>query len=278
MHPSTPLPLVVIQPSRGWVSLQLRDLWAYREVFYFLIWRDLKVRYKQTLLGAAWVVLQPLLTMIVFSIFLGRFGKIPSDGVPYPLFTFIALLPWQFFAHALSDAGNSVVQNQHLITKIYFPRLIIPLAAVCGRLADVGISMVILIGLLVYYGVSPTMALLTLPLFILLAMLTTLAVGLWLAALNVRYRDVTYAIPFLTQAWLFATPVAYPSSLVPEAWRALYALNPMAGVVEGFRWALLGTTGVMGAPLAVSVVVVIVLLIGGLIYFRRTDTTFADVV
>jgi lipopolysaccharide transport system permease protein len=268
---------VLIRPSRGWVALKLRDLWLYRELLYFLTWRDIKVRYKQTILGAAWVVLQPFFTMVVFSIFFGRLASVPSDGIPYPIFTYCALLPWQLFAHALSESGNSLVANQQLITKVYFPRLIIPLAPVLAGLVDFGIAFVVLLGMMLYYGFVPTLATLTLPFFLLLAIATALAVGLWLSALNVQYRDVRYTIPFLTQFWLFATPIAYSSSLVPEQWRALYGLNAMAGVVEGFRWALLGKTP-PGPLLAVSVVVVVLLLIGGLYYFRRMEKTFADVV
>lgn len=271
-------PVVILTPSRGFVRLNLRDVWAYRELLFFLVWRDVKVRYKQTALGAAWAILQPLMTMVVFSVFFGRLANMPSDGIPYPVFAFTALLPWQLFAYALSESGNSLVSSQNLITKVYFPRLVIPIAAVLGGLVDFGIAFVVLLGLLWYYGVVPTAAVGLLPLFVLLAVFTALAAGLWLSALNVMYRDVRYTIPFLTQLWMFATPVAYPSSLVPERWRALYGLNPMAGVVEAFRWALLGKAQPPGALLIVSVVVVIALLVGGLVYFRRMETTFADVV
>lgn len=269
--------MVIIRPSRGWVSLNLRDLWEYRDLLYFLVWRDVKVRYKQTVLGAAWAILQPFLTMVVFSVFFGRLAKVPSDGIPYPIFAYTALLPWQLFAHALNESGNSLVANQQLIKKIYFPRLVIPISAVLAGLVDFGIAFLVLLGMMCYYGVVPTAAALTLPLFILLAIATALAVGLWLSALNVQYRDVRYTLPFLTQFWLFATPIAYSSTLVPERWRPLYGLNPMAGVVEGFRWALLGKGGV-GPMLIVSVLAVILLLLGGLVYFRRMEKTFADVV
>ncbi len=276
--PSVPVPVVVIQPTKGFVSLQLKELWEYRELLYFLIWRDIKVRYKQTALGAAWAILQPFLTMVVFSIFFGRLAKVPSDGIPYPIFAYAALVPWQLFAHALTESGNSLIANQHLIKKIYFPRLIIPLAAVLAGLVDFGVAFVVLIGMMLYYGIVPTAAIWLTPLFIGLAIATALSVGLWLSAMNVKYRDVRYTIPFLAQVWLFATPIAYPSSLVPESWRILYGLNPMAGVVEGFRWALLGKTGSPGPLVLVSAFAVAVLLAGGVVYFRRMEKTFADVV
>lgn len=276
--PSVPTPVVVIQPTKGFVSLQLQELWEYRELLYFLIWRDIKVRYKQTVLGAAWAILQPFLTMVVFSIFFGRLAKVPSDGIPYPIFAYAALVPWQLFAHALTESGNSLVANQHLIKKIYFPRLIIPIAAVLAGLVDFGVAFVVLIGMMLYYGISPTAAIWLTPLFIGLAIATALSVGLWLSAMNVKYRDVRYVIPFLTQVWLFATPIAYPSSLVPESWRILYGLNPMAGVVEGFRWALLGRTGSPGPLVIVSAFAVAVLLAGGVVYFRRMEKTFADLI
>src|SRR5688572_458795 len=272
------LPTFSIDPPKSWASIGLRELWEYRELLYFLTWRDVKVRYKQTALGAAWAVIQPLFMMLVFSLFFGRLAGVPSDGVPYPVFTFCALLPWQLFAHALSESSNSLVGNQNLITKVYFPRLVVPISAVLGGLVDFAIAFVILLVMMTYYGIVPGWQIVTLPLFILLAVVTALAVGLWLSALNVQYRDVRYTINFLIQFWLFATPVAYPSSLVPEAWRPLYGLNPMAGVVEGFRWALLGKAQPPGALLWVSVAVVILLLIGGLYYFRRMEQEFADVV
>lgn len=272
------LPTFSIDPPTRWTSIGLRELWDYRELLYFLTLRDVKVRYKQTALGAAWAVIQPVFMMVVFSLFFGRLAKVPSNGIPYPIFTFCALLPWQLFAHALTESSNSLVANERLITKVYFPRLVVPIAAVLGGLVDFAVAFVILLILMFYYRIVPSAAILTLPAFLLLAVVTALAVGLWLSALNVKYRDVRYTINFLIQFWLFATPVAYPSSIVPERWRALYGLNPMAGVVEGFRWALLGKQQPPGAMLWVSVAVVIVILIGGLYYFRRMEQHFADVV
>lgn len=272
------LPVFSIRPSGRWMSVGLRELWEYRELLYFLIWRDVKVRYKQTALGAAWAILQPLMMMVVFSLFFGYLAGLPSDGIPYPIFTFCALLPWQLFAHALTESSNSLVANERLITKVYFPRLVVPIAAVLGGLVDFAIAFVILLLMMLYYGVVPTWAIVTLPGFILLAIITALGVGLWLSALNVQYRDVRHTMGFLIQFWLFVTPVAYSSSLVPERWRPLYGLNPMVGVVEGFRWALLGKSEPPGALLGVSVAVVVLLLVGGLYYFRRMEQEFADVV
>ena len=273
-----PIPVLILRPSKGFLRLDLKALWDYRELLYFLVWRDIKVRYKQTALGAAWAILQPVATMLVFSIFFGRLAKVPSDGVPYPIFAYVALLPWQLFAFALSESSNSLVASQNLITKVYFPRLVIPISSVLAGLVDFAIAFAILLAMMLYYGIVPTAAMALLPLFLLFAVATALSGGLWLSALNVKYRDVRYTIPFLTQFWMFATPVAYPSSLVPEKWRALYGLNPMAGVVEGFRWALLGKSHAPGPLLGVSVAAVVVLLIGGLRYFRKTESTFADVV
>jgi lipopolysaccharide transport system permease protein len=272
------LPSLTISPPSGWASIELRELWEYRELLYFLTWRDIKVRYKQTALGAMWAIIQPFFMMVVFSLFFGKLGGIPSDGIPYPVFVYCALLPWQLFAHALSESSNSLISNQNLITKVYFPRLVVPLSAVLGGLVDFAIAFVILLAMMAYYGIAPTVMILTLPLFLLLAVATALGVGLWLSALNVQYRDVRYTIGFLTQFWLFATPVAYPSSLVPERWRWLYGLNPMAGVVEGFRWALLGKAVAPGPLLVVSVVVVVLIFVSGLYYFRRMEETFADLV
>ena len=272
------LPVLRIEPSRGWVSLRLNELWEYRELLYFLVWRDIKVRYKQTALGAIWAVLQPVMTMLVFSIFFGRLAKVPSDGVPYPVFVYAALLPWQLFAYALTESANSLVGSQNLIKKVYFPRLVVPISSVLAGLIDFAISFVVLLGLMAYYGIRPTAAIAVLPLFVIFAVVTALSVGLWLSALNVEFRDVRYTIPFLTQFWMFATPVAYPASLVPAKWRVWLGLNPMAGVVEGFRWALLGKTGAPGPLLWVSVAAVVLLLLGGLMYFRRMESTFADVV
>lgn len=271
-------PSIIIRPSQGWVPLNLAGLWEFRELLYFLVWRDIKVRYKQTALGVAWAIIQPFFIMVVFSIFFGRLAKVPSDGIPYPIFAYCALLPWQLFAHALTESSNSLVANERLISKVYFPRLVVPIAPVLAGLVDFVIAFVILIGMMIYYRVTPTLAVWTVPLFLVLAVGAALGVGLWLAALNVQYRDVRYTVPFLTQFWLFATPVAYPSSLVPEPWRALYGLNPMAGVVEGFRWALLGRGEIPGPLLAVSAAVVLMLFVGGLYYFRRMEKIFADVV
>jgi lipopolysaccharide transport system permease protein len=272
------LPVCVIAPSRGWSPVQLAEVWAYRELLYFFIWRELKVRYKQTALGVAWALIQPIMTMIVFSVIFGRLAQLPSNGLPYPVFAFCALLPWQLFAFALNESSNSVVVHQRLLTKVYFPRLLLPISGVCVGLADFAISFVVLIGLMWYYGIAPTLGIWTIPLWTLLAMMTALSIGLWLSALNVRFRDVRYAVPFMAQLWLYATPVAYSASLVPEPWRPLYALNPMVGVVEGFRWALLGGTAAPGMTMAVSIGAVCLLLFGGLVYFRRTERTFADVI
>jgi lipopolysaccharide transport system permease protein len=267
-----------IEPSKGWTSLGLKDLWQYRELLFFLTWRDIKVRYKQTALGAAWAVIQPLFTMLVFTLFFGRLARVPSDGFPYPLFSYAALLPWQLFAYALTESSNSVVANERLITKVYFPRLVVPLASILAGLVDFVIAFTLVIGMMVWYGVRPTLAILTLPFFVILAMATALGVGLWLSALNVIYRDVRYTLNFIVQFWLFASPVAYSSTLVPARWRPFYGLNPMAGVIEGFRWALLGKAQAPGAMLWVSVAVVALVLVGGLYYYRRMEKTFADVV
>jgi len=272
------LPHTRIEPSKGWISLGLRDLWQYRELLFFLAWRDIKVRYKQTALGAAWAIIQPLFTMLVFTLFFGRLAKVPSDGIPYPLFSYTALLPWQLFAYALTESSNSVVANERLITKVYFPRLVVPLASILTGLVDFVIAFTLVIGMMVWYGVRPTWAILTLPLFVIFTMLTALGVGLWLSALNVQYRDVRYTLTFIVQFWLIASPVAYSSTLVPARWRPFYGLNPMAGVIEGFRWALLGKAQAPGGILWVSVVVVAVVLVGGLYYYRRMEKTFADVV
>jgi lipopolysaccharide transport system permease protein len=272
------VPFHVIEPSRAWVPLHLGELWEYRELLYFLVWREIKVRYKQTALGIAWAVMQPFFTMVVFSVFFGSLGKIPSDGLPYPVFAYCALLPWQLFALALSESSNSIVANQRLITKVYFPRLMVPMAAVCVGLADFLVAFVVLIAMLVYYDITPSWAIWTLPLWTGLAITTALGVGLWLSALNVRYRDVRYTLPFLTSIWLFATPVVYPSSIVPVKWQALYALNPMVGVVEGFRWALLDKASPSLVMVATSGLAVVAILVTGLFYFRRTERTFADLV
>lgn len=270
-------PVTVIEPSRGWVALKWRELWEYRELLYFLIWRDIKVRYRQTVLGAAWAVIQPFFTMVVFSIFFGRLAKIPSDGIPYPIFSYTALLPWSFFANGMRQASNSLVGSANLITKVYFPRLVAPLSKVLSGLLDFAIAFVVLLGMMLFYGVRPTAAMIWLLPFLLLSLVTALGVALWLSALNVQYRDIRYAVPFLTQFWLFATPIAYPSNLLPEPWRTLYGLNPMVGVVEGFRWALLGSHP-PGPMLGLSAAVAVLLLVSGAYYFRRMEKTFADVV
>jgi lipopolysaccharide transport system permease protein len=270
--------LVTIEPPRGWTALGLRELWEYRELLYFLTWRDIKVRYKQTALGAAWAIIQPLSTMVVFSLFFGRLAKIPSEGVPYPLFSFTALVPWTFFANGLTQSANSVVISQNLITKIYFPRLAVPIATVLAGAVDFALAFVVLLGLMLFYGAPLTLHALWVIPFSLLALVTALGVGFWLAALNVQYRDVRYAVPFLVQLWLFATPIAYPSSLLSEPWRTVYGLNPMVGVVEGFRWALLGTATAPGAMVLVSTAAALVVAIGGALYFRRMEQTFADIV
>src|SRR6266851_3354594 len=277
-NPQSAVPTLRIAPSKGWVPLKLKELWQYRELLYFLVWRDIKVRYKQTALGASWAIIQPFFTMVVFSIFFGHLAKIPSDGIPYPIFSFTALVPWTFFANGLSQASNSLVGSGTLITKVYFPRLIIPLASVFSGIVDFLLAFVVLIAMMLYYGMAPTLNVLWLPMFLLLALVTSLGVGLWLSALNVKYRDVRYIVPFITQFWLFVTPIAYPSSLLHQPWRTIYGLNPMVGVVEGFRWALLGTNTAPGPIIAVSSTAAIVILITGAFYFRRMEKTFADIV
>ena len=270
--------ITVVEPSRGWTRLNLRDLWEYRELLYFLTWRDIKVRYKQTALGAAWAVIQPFFTMVVFSLFFGRLAKIPSDGIPYPIFSYAALVPWTFFAQGLNQSSNSLVGSAHLISKVYFPRLIVPISSVLAGLIDFGIAFVVLVIMIVFYGIYPTAAVIYLPVLLLLAFVTALGVGMWLSAINVKYRDVRYTVGFITQFWLFATPIAYPSSLLSEPWRTLYAINPMVGVVEGFRWALLGTQTAPGPMVAVSSLVAVALLVSGAFNFRRMERSFADIV
>lgn len=260
-------------PKSAWLA----ELWQYRELLWFLAWRDIKVRYKQTVLGAGWAILQPVLTTVVFTIFFGRLARIPSDGVPYPVFAMIALVPWTYFAAALAASSTSIGGYQHIISKVYFPRLIIPLAAVLAPLVDFAIAFAILVILMIWYGVTPGPSVVWLPLLLLLAIATAAAVGVWLSALSVRYRDVRYVVPFAIQLWMFATPVAYPASLVPAPWRTLYALNPMVGVIEGFRW-VLANRDPPGVLTFVSALVVVVLLAAGLVQFRRTEGTFADVI
>jgi lipopolysaccharide transport system permease protein len=265
------------QARPGWVAINFAELWQYRELLFFQALRDIKVRYKQTVLGAAWAILQPVLTMVVFSIFFGNLAGVASDGVPYPIFVFTALLPWQLFAYALTHSSNSLVDSANVLTKVYFPRLILPLASVLAGLVDFAIAFGVLVVLMLYYNIVPGWGVITLPVFILFALAAALAIGLWLSALNVKYRDVRYTIPFLAQFWLFITPIAYSSSLVPEKWQAIYGVNPMAGVVDGFRWALLGTDA-PGPMVLVSAVATALLLLGGLFYFRRMEKTFADIV
>jgi len=266
-----------LRPSKGWISLNLGDLWEYRELLYFLTWRDIKVRYKQTILGASWAILQPLFTMVVFSLFFGRLAGVPSDGIPYPIFSYAALVPWQFFANGLSSSSTSLVASANLIKKVYFPRLVVPISSVLSGVVDFVLAFVVLLGLMLAYGIVPTARVVWLLPLLLLALVTSLGVGLWLTAMNVQFRDVRYAVPFLVNAWMFATPIAYPSSLLDELWRTLYGINPMAGVVEGFRWALLGTETAPGPIVFVSAVIAVGLLIGGAFYFRRVERTFADV-
>ncbi len=267
-----------MEPPHGWLSLRLRELWDYRELLFFLIWRDLKVRYKQTILGVLWAILQPVLTMVVFSVIFGRLAKMPSDGIPYPLFSFAALLPWQLFSRGLGDASSSLVGSQGMITKVYFPRLFLPLASVMSGLVDFSIAFVVFFGLMLFYHYPITLSVLMLPIFLLLSIMTALAAGLWLSALNVKYRDVKYVTPFLIQFWLYATPIAYSSSIIPEKYRLIYGLNPLAGVVNGFRWALLGQQMTLDPLVYVSIAMVVVLFLTGLIYFQRMEQTFADVV
>jgi lipopolysaccharide transport system permease protein len=270
--------IVCIEPSRGWSSLRLADVWAYRELLYFLVWRDIKVRYKQTVLGAGWAILQPFFTMVIFSIFFGSLAKMPSDDVPYPIFAYAALVPWTFFANGLTQAVNSVVGGSSLITKVYFPRIILPLSAVMAGIVDFMFAFAVLVGMALYYGVLPSWRIVTLPIFVAMVVMTALSVALWLSALNVQYRDIRYIAPFIVQVWLFATPIAYPSSLLSEPALTVYGLNPMVGVVEGFRWALLGTGTKPGPMIVVSSLVCLALLLGGAYYFRRVERTFADVI
>jgi lipopolysaccharide transport system permease protein len=267
-----------IVPPRGWLDIDFQELWAARELLYFFVWRDIKVRYKQTAIGAAWAIIQPFMTMVVFSLFFGKLAKMDSHGLPYPIFYYSALLPWMYFATALQNATNVVVEQQQVITKVYFPRLVLPLSAVVAGLLDFGISFVVFLGMMAYFHIVPGIAILLFPGFLLLAVLTALGVGLWLSALNAIYRDVRYVIPFLVQFWMFASPVAYPSSLVPERWRWLYGLNPMAGVIEGFRWALTGHGQPPSILLAASTAMVVLLVASGLAFFHKMEGTIADVV
>jgi len=272
------MPIIRVKPSRGWVLPQIKDLLAYRELLYFLVWRNIKVRYKQTVLGALWAIIQPFFLIVVFSIFFGKLARMPSEGIPYPIFAYAALLPWSYFAQSLTSCSNSLIGSSHLITKIYFPRLIIPISSVVSGIVDFAISFSILLAMMFYYKIFPNLMILLLPLLILMAMATALGAGFWLSALNVQYRDIRYTISFLTQFWFFATPVVYPSSLVPERWQFLYGLNPMVGVIEGFRVALLGKGQIVGPMFMVSVIVIVFLLVTGMFYFRRMEKVFADVI
>lgn len=278
MNSPIDLPRTLVTPSRGWVSLKLGEMWEYRELLYFFIWRDVKVRYKQTALGVSWAILQPFLTMVIFSLFFGRLAGVPSDGVPYPIFAYTALLPWTFFAHGVTLSANSLVSNANLVKKVYFPRMAIPIASVLSGFADLVPAFGVLLGMMLYYGIYPSAQVAWLPVFVLLALIAALGVGIGLAAINVHFRDVRHTVPFLVQTWLFITPIAYPSSLLPEHWRTLYALNPMVGVVEGFRWALLDTEPAPGPIVWVSAAAALVLLLVSALSFRRLEKTFADIV
>jgi lipopolysaccharide transport system permease protein len=273
-----PQPTLRIEAPSGWLNVDFKELWEARELLYFFVWRDVKIRYKQTAIGAAWAVLQPLMTMLIFSLFFGKLAKIPSHGLPYPIFYYSALLPWMYFSGALQNATNVVVEQQRVITKVYFPRLVLPLSAVVAGLLDFAIAFGAFLVMMLYYRIVPGPAILLFPLFLLLAVLTALGAGLWLSALNAIYRDVRYVVPFLVQFWMFASPVAYPSSLVPEQWRWVYGLNPMAGVIEGFRWSLTGHGQPPNILLAVSSTMVLLLVAGGTAYFTRMEGTIADVV
>jgi lipopolysaccharide transport system permease protein len=282
MAPSSPVmgeePVLRIEPSSGWVPVRLGELWDYRELLYFLTWRDIKVRYKQTVLGALWAIIQPFFTMVVFSLFFGKLARVPSDGIPYPIFSYAALVPWTFFANGVTNSSNSLVTGSNLIKKIYFPRLVVPMGAVLAGAVDFVLAFAVLLVMMLFYGIFPTGNIVWLPLLLVLTFTTSLGVGLWFSALNVQFRDIRYTTPFLVQFWLFATPIAYASSMLPQPWRTLYGLNPMVGVVEGFRWALLGTETRPGPMILVSAIVSVALLVGGVYYFRRLEKTFADVV
>ena len=269
---------ILIQPSKGLFNFDLRELWQYNELLYFLVWKEVKVRYKQTIIGGAWAIIQPLLTMVIFTIIFGRLAKIPSDGMPYPVFTYTALLPWMLFAQALTRSGGSLVSDANLITKVYFPRLLIPLSAALAPIVDFTVSFLILLGMLAWYGIPPTLGILALPFFVALTLVTAISVNLWLAPLNVKYRDVAHTLPFLSQIWMYASPVAYPLSLIPQKWQFLYSINPMVGVIEGFRWALLGKQSPNFMAMAISLIVVMALFLGGILYFKKMEQTFADVI
>ncbi len=266
-----------IEPTRNWLSFRVKELWLYRELLFFLTWRDIKIRYKQTMLGFTWAILQPVMTMIVFSLFFGKLAKMPSEGIPYPIFNFTALLPWQFFEQSITISANSLVTNANMVTKVYFPRLFVPISSVFSGLVDFAVAFLVLIAMMIFYKITPTIGVLLLPFFLLLAFITAMGVSLWVSALNVKYRDVRYIVPFLARFWFFATPIAYSSTLLEEPWLTLYGLNPMVGVVEGFRWALLGTKP-PESMIFLSAVVALLMMISGLLYFNRTERTFADVI
>jgi lipopolysaccharide transport system permease protein len=280
-HPTSaehsPVPVMRITPPAHWWVVPIAELWQFRELVYFFVWRDVKIRYKQTAIGAAWAVLQPLMMMLVFSLFFGKLGNLGSEGLPYPIFYYSALLPWMYFAAALQNSTNAIVENQRLITKVYFPRLALPLSSVLSGLVDFGVSFLMFVVLMIFYGIRPTPSILSFPAFLFLAILLALGVGLWLSAMNAIYRDVRYVLPFLVQFWLFASPVVYPSSRVPEKWRWLYGLNPMAGVIEGFRWSLTGRGNPPGHLLLISSAMVVIVLLSGVAYFQKMETTMADV-
>ena len=271
------VPTVVIQPTKGLFHLELGALWQYRELLYFLAWRDMKARYAQTVIGVGWAIIQPLFTMVIFTVIFGKFARMPSDGLPYPVFAYVALIPWTYFARSIERSGNSLVGETGLVKKVYFPRLILPISATIAGLLDFIISFVVLLGMMAWYGFSPTWGILTLPFFLLLILFTAVSVSLWLSSLNTRYRDISYVIPFLTQVWMYASPVVYPVSVVPERWRLLYSLNPMAGVIEGFRWSLLGKKSPDFIIMALSATAVLFIFLTGLVYFKRTERTFADI-
>jgi len=275
---SEDISVVVIRPTRGWRHIDLAQIWRYRELLYFLVWRDIKVRYKQTVFGASWAVIQPFFTMVIFSLFFGRLARIPSDGIPYPIFSYAALAPWVFFANGLIQSTNSMVSNANLIRKVYFPRILLPVSVVLSGAVDFVLAFIVLLGMMLFYGIVPTANVIWLPFFLLLALITSLGAGIWFTALNTQFRDVSYTVPFLTQVWMFITPIAYPSSLLPQPWRTFYGINPMAGVVEGFRWALLGVDTAPGPIVIVSSLASAGILISGIFYFTRMEKTFADVI
>jgi len=281
-HIQNPIPITYLKPAKGLAALNLKDLWDYRELIYFLTWRDLKVRYKQTLLGFTWVLLQPVINMVVFTILFGQLLNVPTGGIPYPIFSFAALLPWLYFASSLSRSSTTLVGSANLISKVFFPRMVIPIAGVLSGLVDFLVSLIVLVGMMLFYKIIPTWNLLLMPLFLLLALLTALGFGLWLSALNVRFRDVNHLVPFIIEIWKYATPVIYGSTLIPEKFRFLLGLNPMTGVVEGFRWAILGSKYVEnfnpGPLFIVSISITLLVLISGVIFFRNTERTFADII